>query len=254
MIGLIYKDVICLKKNLKLFVAVGIGVLLLAVMFALSCKMGNIADGLKNYDATDTMGLELLITVIDIAMHMVLFIPVAFIGNIIDCFLADYKAGFNNSLMGMPVKYSEIVGARYIAMILYGMLGLGFALVTGIGISAATDSIVFKEMLSVTLMFTGIMIIYMGIVIPCIYVWGAKRSDLICAAPFVIALIAGIIYMVLNEDKMPETEMDIAIILDKFGDFISHKGFITLVIAGICLVASYLLSVVIIKKKRGSGI
>ena len=104
MIGLIYKDVICLKKNLKLFVAVGIGVLLLAVMFALSCKMGNIADGLKNYDATDTMGLELLITVIDIAMHMVLFIPVAFIGNIIDCFLADYKAGFNNSLRGLPCR------------------------------------------------------------------------------------------------------------------------------------------------------
>ena len=110
MLGLIYKDAICLKKNLKMFVAVGFGVMLMAVMFALSCKMGNISEGLSNYDSIDTMGKELLVAVIDIVMHMVLIIPMAFIANIVDCFTEDYKSGFYSKLLAMPLKYSEIVG------------------------------------------------------------------------------------------------------------------------------------------------
>lgn len=254
MLGLIYKDAICLKKNLKMFVAVGFGVMLLAVMFALSCKMGNISDGLSNYDSTDTMGKELLVAVIDLTMHMVLIIPIAFIANIVDCFTEDYKSGFYNKLLGMPLKYTEIVGARYLSMLLYGVLGFLFALITGVGISMATDRIVFKELMSVVFLFAGIFVAFMGIVIPSIYLFGARKSNLICSAPFIGATIVVFAYVIVNDDKIPESDIEMAILFNKFLNFITHKGGIFIAVGLAFLVLSYFVSVLIIKHKRGGGI
>ena len=254
MLGLIYKDAICLKKNLKMFVAVGFGVMLMAVMFALSCKMGNISEGLSNYDSIDTMGKELLVAVIDIVMHMVLIIPMAFIANIVDCFTEDYKSGFYSKLLAMPLKYSEIVGARYLSMILYGFVGFLFALITGIGISVSTDRIMFKELMSVVFLFAGIFITFMGIVIPSIYLFGARRSNLICSLPFIGAVIVLFAYVIINDDKVPESDIEMAMLFNKFLDFITHKGGMFIAIGLAFLVLSYFVSVLIIKHKRGGGI
>lgn len=254
MTGLIYKDAICLRKNLKMFIGVGFGVVALAVMFALSCKMGNISEGLKTYNAEDSMDKEMLIGVINMTMHVVLFIPMAFMGNIIDCFKEDRKAGFSNSLFSMPLNYKEIVGARYVSMMIYFVMGFIFSLITAIGVSMSSDRVKFDEMLSTTLFFAGIMTVYMGIVIPCVYAFGSDKSDLICAAPFGAVLIGAIAYVSVNEDKIPEDETGLLKILNDFMDLLTKKGYVVIAAAMVVLIASYFSSVLIIKKKKGCGI
>ena len=136
-------------------------------------------------------------------------------------------------------------------MILYGFVGFLFALITGIGISMSTDRIMFKELMSVVFLFAGIFIAFMGIVIPSIYLFGARRSNLICSAPFIGAVIAAFVYLIVNDDKIPESDIEMA---NKFLDFITHKGGMFIAIGLAFLVLSYFVSVLIIKHKRGGGI
>ena len=250
MTGLIHKDAVCLKKNLKMFIFVGLSVMAVAIMFAISCRMGNISEGIKNYNSEDSMTKELLISVINISMYMISIIPIAFIANIIDCFKEDSKAGFHNTVFSIPLNSREIVGSRYLSMLLYILVGLCFTLVTQVGISVASDRIQFNDMYPTALFFTGIMLMYMSIVIPCVYLCGSKKSEVICVVPFVIAILAGIVYIVVNEDKMPETEVELAKAGYKFVEFVQDKGFLVFGISILCIIGSYFTSVMIIKKRR----
>lgn len=255
--GLILKDILCLKKNLKLFVLVTLGVILLSVMFVLSSRFGNIADAMNNYNEEDTMSKEMLLKMMELAMHLILFIPMAFIGNVIDCFKEDRKADFYRNLLGMPVNNMEIAGARYISMMIYVTLGFICSVIAALGISAASDRLVFKDMLSAVLVFGGVLMIYMSIVMPCLYGFGVRKADIISGVPFVFILIGGAFLMdriTSGSSTGMSDEMVIIKLINDFKDFLTHKGGVVIAVASICLTVAYLFSVKILEKKRGLGL
>ena len=54
MIGLITKDMYCLRKNLKTFICVTIGVITVAVLFLVSSRCGNVALGMEQMKKEDS--------------------------------------------------------------------------------------------------------------------------------------------------------------------------------------------------------
>ena len=56
MCGLITKDMYCLKKNLKIFFSVTIGIMVLSVLFIISSKYGNVARGMAQMQREEKFG------------------------------------------------------------------------------------------------------------------------------------------------------------------------------------------------------
>lgn len=254
--GLVLKDFICLKKNLKMFTFVTLGVIAIAVMFILSSRFGNIAHGLNNYDSTDTMDKDILISMIELSMHFILVIPMAFVGNIIDCFIEDRKAEFYKNLLCMPLNNYEIVGARYISLALYVLVGLLCSGLAAFCMCICSDTLVFKEMFSVVLFIGGLFIIDAAFGITCIYGLGARWGRIACVIPIVVFFVIGIFMgdkAMQKYEHLPD-ETYIMILFDKIKNLLTDNGVIVVMTALAVLVCSYFVSVVILKKKRGLGL
>lgn len=254
--GLVLKDFICLKKSFKLFVCVTLGVIAVAVMFVLSSRFGNVADLFNDYDSTDTMSRNMLLTMIDLSLHFILLIPIAFIGNIIDSFEGDRKADFGKTLFSMPLNCYEIVGARYITLLIYGVIGMASSLLSAISICACSETIVLKDMMTVILFFGGLFIMDVCIGIPLVYKFGIKIYSItsiviIC----VFAVISGLIIkkeMDIYMDLPDEARM--IMLFNEIKDFIIEKGVLVMVLVILFFIGSYFCSVLIVKKKRGDSV
>lgn len=254
--GLVLKDFICLKRNLKMFTFVTLGVIAIAVMFILSSRFGNIYHGLKNYDSTDTMDKDMLISMIELSMHLILVIPMAFVGNIIDCFIEDRKADFYKNLLCMPLNNYEIIGARYISLVLYVLVGLLCSGLAAFCMCICSETLVFKEMFSVVLFFGGFFIIDTCFAIPCIYALGAKWGRVASVLPIVVILGVGIFMgdkVMQKYEQLPD-EAYMMVLFDKIKNLLTDKGVIVSMVALGMLVCSYFVSVIILKKKRGLGL
>ncbi|MGN0374414.1 MAG: ABC-2 transporter permease [Butyrivibrio sp.] len=248
--GLIYKDFLCLRNNLKANIAVTAGVIALAVMFVISSRCGNMADIINNMNGEDSMSKDLFLRVSRMAICIVLLIPMAFAGNVVDCFKEDKRAGFYNTLLGMPVNNKEIIGARYLSLLLYTFTGFICSLIAALSICLASDEYIFGEMVSVVLTFGGVLVIYMSIIMPLLYLFGTDRADIIYSAPIVIIIIAAVVYA--NTKKVSAlSEAVIINKIDSFINFISHKGGLLMGGAILCLICAYFISVKIIDVKRG---
>ena len=254
--GLVFKDFICLKRNFKMFLFVTLGVIAVAVMFVLSSRFGNVADMFEDYDSTDTASKSLLLAVIDLSLHCILLIPIAFVANVVDCFLADEKADFYKNLFSFPLNYYEITGARYITLLIYGAIGIFCSLISAISICACSETIIFKDMIAAIAFFGGLFIIDVCAGIPFVYIFGSKVSKIISIVLIVIFFGIG---AVIANDKMKAyehlpDEARIIVFFGKIKDFIIENGPIVMVVAAVILVCSYFCSVFIIKKKRGEGL
>ncbi len=254
--GLVFKDFICLKRNFKMFLFVTLGVIAVAVMFVLSSRFGNVADMFEDYDSTDTASKSLLLAMIDLSLHSILLIPIAFVANVTDCFLADEKADFYKNLFCMPLNYNEIVGARYVTLLMYIGIGLGCSLISAISICACSETLVFKDMISAILFFGGLFLTDVCIGIPFVYLFGSKTSKIISAV--IIALVFGIGAIIMKNkmaeyDHLPD-DVWMVMLFNNIKDFIIKNGIIVMAVAVAILVCSYFASVLIVKKKRGEGL
>ncbi len=251
--GLIIKDALCLKKNLKMFVLVTLGVIALAVMFVLSTRYGNLSKSIANWNSEDTMSKEMMLVAINMAMHVILFIPMAFVSNVIDCFVEDKKADFSKTVFSMPVSNIEIVGARFASMLIYTVVALLCSGIAAGAISVASDTIVFKEIFSSVLVFAGVLLVYVSIIMPCIYFFGAEKATVIAIIPFVAGVI-GCFFLLgekMNGVSEAESEMYMLKLMNDFIELLTHKGPVLIGVAVLCLIAAFFISVKILEKKRG---
>lgn len=250
--GLIYKDILCLKKNLKMFTMVTLGIVSLAVMYVVSSKYGNVADFLHQQDfGEDTMSKTMLLSMLNLTLLIVINIPMAFIGNILDCFNEDKKAGFHNILFALPISKRKIVGARYASILMYMLLGFACAGVSAITISIVSDEYTFFEMMGTVFAFAGVNIAYMSIVIPLLYYLGSARGEVIFIVPIAITLVGIGAYLINKFDNIPDEQFDVECLklINSFVDFITTKGILVFLAGAGCLVCSYLISVIVFEKK-----
>lgn len=254
--GLICKDYYCLKKEIHMFFGITIGVIVMAVLFTLSSKYGNVAKSVAEMSKEDPLGEELFYQLYRTAIWLVLFIPMAFTGNVVDCFKADKEAGFSKTLFSLPIKPAYIVGSRYIACMLFAVVGFIGSAVAAFCVSQATDQFTFSGLLSVVLTFGAILTADMGIVMMLLYGLGTEKADIIQSVPIIVAIVIMIVYVYGSLGKVPQDEVDAWVLKmgENVNDFLNQNGVLFALAALVILGITYFISVKIVEKRRGKAV
>lgn len=253
--GLIKKDMYCLKKNLQMFLFVTIGIIVLSVMFIISSESGNVALGIEQMKAeNDGMSEADFYAVFQVAVWATLFIPIAFVGVVVECFKEDRKAGFYKYMMTLPLNENKLVGSRYISLLLFTAVSVAGSCTAAVFVSLVSDYFRLERLLSIVFTFAAVLLIYMSIVMLLLYVFGVERADFIQCAPFAAVFVSGIAAMGIKISSMPENELDgyIVKLINGFSDAVTKKGIIIMGIGLVCVAVSYFVSCKILKRRRGN--
>ena len=258
--GLIIKDIMCLKKQLTVFVYVIIGVIVVSIMYVLSAKFGNIAMAAREMLATNDM------TEIDVknlatgALVLFMMLPIATVGDMANVFAVDGKAGFAKMAGAFPISLRKRLLSKFISV--YALLGLGVAvdLLLAFLLSLLTDTIKFPEFLGIIISVASVMSIYSALVIFYIVLMGYGKEEY--AQIFSLGTM-GLGFCLLRLDLIKSILADIAaggsgeeksaseLMLWQGLDFVKEKSWILLVTAVLVCVLSYGLSLAVAQRKRG---
>lgn len=254
--GLLIKDYYCLKKSLKSFLGLTIGVIIIGIMFAISMEHGNMAIAAAGTAVEAGVDEATVFDMFRIAVWLVIIIPMAFVGNVVDCSKADMRADFGKQLFSLPVTSGQIVGARYLACIIYALVSFVGATITALCISGASRQYPFSELMSVAVLFGSVMISYLCIVMCLIYLLGVKYADYIQSAPILIVMIVAVVFSNVKMMNMEEEELTALMenIWETVKSFITQNVSIFLLVAVVTLVVTYFASVWIVEKRRGKAI
>ena len=156
----------------------------------------------------------------------------------------------------MPVKTCQIVGARYLACLLYSGISFVGSFLAAVCVSCATDQYPLSELMSVMVTFGAVLIVYLCIVMMLIYLFGTRYADVIQALPFLAALIACVIFVQMNLKNMTGEQVDTFMVdfLGKITAFLTQHVGMFCVVALIMLVLSFFASVKIVEKRRAKAI
>ena len=254
--GLIIKDLYCLKKSMKLFLLVTVGVILISVLFVLSTRYGNVAAVAAEMEAEGEMNSEDFFELVRLGVWLVLFIPLAFMGNVLDCFKADHEAGFSKVLSACPIKSTQIVGSRYITCLMYAGIGLIGSLISSLLVAIASERFSFGELLAVQFSLAGVLIAYMAVVMMLTYLCGAEKSSMIQSGPVIAAIAVAVILWARRMDSPSAGEQGLGLSgwVVKIQEFLKGNGIIFFGTALIIMALSCLASGVIMQKKEDKGL
>lgn len=251
--GLIQKDMYCLRKNLRMFFCVTLGIIFLSVLFCLSSRYGNIAKGIEEMKAQSPMGEEVFYSFFQAAVWVTLFIPIAFVSMIVECFKEDRKAGFWKCMFSLPLSDRQIVGSRYLSCMLFALVGVCGSLLAGIAVSLTSQVFAFEKLCSYVLTFCAVLLIYMSIVMFLLYLLGVEKADLIQCIPFLAVFLIAMVVVANKIFSMPEESLDaMAITLfRKLADCLSGYSMAFFCVALVCMALSYFGACQVIKKRKG---
>ena len=252
--GLIIKDIFCLRKQLKTFTFVLIGVFVLALMYVLSARFGNIAK------AGADMLMDNDLTTVDVknigSFVLVLFmiIPMSAVLDMTIIFNADSEAGFNRIAGALPLSIHKRLFARFLTI--YALFGMGIAVdtVLAIIISSLTDMMTFGELMGVVVSAAAIFSIYGALIIFFNVLLGYGK-DQYCQlfAIFTTVLAAALLNIghLIKIWKVLFLEQEIDLNVWGWLDYLKTKAWIVVIAAILVSAASYGLSLYIADRKRG---
>lgn len=246
MVGLIYKDLCCLRKHIKLFAVWTFIVIILAVLFILSMKYGNVAQMIASMSEEEFFGM------FQTAIWCILIVPIASSAMIQECFKEDTKSNFKKCLYTLPIKEETAVFGRYMSGLAFLFLGFLGNLAASICIALSTDVIKFKQLLGFSVTFLALMIVYEAFVMFVLYTVDGKKADLIQCVPLVIWWVLWVVFFTKNVDKMTDEQFTAFLksIMDKLNDLMTNKCIWILLFALVFMGLSYIGSV-FMQKKRG---
>lgn len=258
--GLIIKDVMCLKKQLTVFVFVLIGVVAVSIMYVLSAKFGNIAlagrEMLASEDATavDVKNLS------SMALVFFMMLPIATVGDMSNVFTADGKAGFARMAGALPISIKKRLLSKYLTI--YALLGLGVIVdvLLAFVLSLLTDIISFADFFGIIISVSSVMGIYSALVIFFCVLYGYGKEDFAQISSLITMYLA---FFLIRLDLIKQIIADIVaggagteasdstLLLWQALDFIKEKFWILFVIAALVCVLSYVATLQVAKRKRG---
>lgn len=254
--GLLLKDFYCLKNSLKSFCVLSLGIIVIGVMFALSIHHGNMAAAVEETVANGDMTAEEMYDMFRIGVWLVLLIPIAFVGSIDDCFKADASAKFDKQLFSVPVKVSQIVGARYLACLIYAGFGVSASVIAAICISGATKHYPLSELLAVIGTFAAVFVALQSLSMMINYLLGGQYVKHVQTASILIGYIVIIIFVNAALGDMSEEQMDVfmANAWENTRNLLTQYAGIFCVVAMAVFGIAYCISVKIVEKRRGKAI
>lgn len=254
--GLLLKDFYCLKNSLKSFCVLTLGVIVIGVMFAISIRHGNMAVAVEETVANGDMTAEGMYDMFRMGVWLVLLIPIAFVGSIEDCFKADRNAKFDKQLFSMPVKTSQIVGARYLACLIYAGVGVSASVIAAICISSATKHYPLSELLAVIGTFAAVFVALQGLSMMMNYLMAGQYVKYVQTVAIIIGYIVIVICMNTVLGDMSEEQMDVFMVKawENTRNFLTQYTGIFCVVALVVFGIAYCISVRIVEKRRGKAI
>ena len=248
MTGLIRKDMYCLRKILKMFFLVTAGVITLSVLLIISARYGNIASAIQEMKEENGMGEEAFYYFFQLPIWLTLFIPMAFLSMIVECFKEDQKAGFSKTMLCLPLTDAQIVGSRYLSCLLFTMLGLAGSFVAAFFVSLASDVFRLQKLMGYIFCFSGGLLVYMSFVMFMIYFLGAEKADLIQCVPFLLLLVAAIVVVKRKFSTISQANVKF---IDSVSEFMTEKSWLIFLIALGSMALSFWGSCAVMKKRKG---
>lgn len=248
--GLMIKDMFSLRKQMRFFIFVVVSVFVISIMFVLSVKFGNVGRFLEKIQTDENaVSEEITIGLTKLVMLFCLFIPIAFTGNVTEIFLDDYNASFEKLMSAFPISVRKRVAARYISGISFTLTGLCISLILSLVLSLLTTIINFDEYMRYLICFTGVILIYLSILIVLAYIIGGEKTGLVGTLPVIIMVLTGILIKYKTFYKMLFLNGDILLIFFQAAEKIQHMSVTIFVISLLCLILSYILSVFVTERK-----
>jgi ABC-type transport system involved in multi-copper enzyme maturation permease subunit len=214
--GLIYKDFVNLKKNVKIF----------AVMAVLYAVMGFASEDSSFFSSIFTMLVAILT---------------------LSAYSYDEMAKWDIYALTMPISRDDIVRGKYSVMLLLSLLGLAICTLFTIGINAILRPEHLFSGITSSLVGAGIVIMFYCIALPFITKLGVEKARLIFFAIYIIPF--GIFIFVGNAVK--KGDMSIPQELIAFGMRIMKNGYIIFpLLLLLALAISYTISAGLYRKKE----
>lgn len=257
--GLIFKDILCLKKQFIVYCYVLIGTLAVSVMFVLSARFGNLADVNAVMLAENQMEPEEIKNMASLALIMFMLLPLAGVGDTLITYEQDGKAGFYKLASTFPIPLHKRILSRFLSV--FAILGIGiiFDMAIAALLSCLTDIMTFSEFMGVILSAASVLAIDASLAILYSNLLGYGKSTYVQILSL-ITMIMG--YVLIRFEKIKEIITNIvsvnvednAISMDRFWDFmdiIKHKAGILLALALTVMIISYIITCIMAKRKRG---
>lgn len=240
--GLIIKDLMCLRKQMSLFIGSAIGVLVVAILVLLSMKYGNLATAVDDM-MSDGLCDKDIRNIVFWVMLIIMLVPTAAIGDVAVIFEQDGKSGFINVAAAMPVSITKRVTARF--LLIFGLFGLSLIIdiIMSFILSCFTDFIVFSEFAGGIIAILSLLISYCSLVALFIAVFGYGHEDYASAASvFALFIAIGTAFALLANQDLN---------VDKLFSFIKTRSYILLAISVLVMGISYAVTLILAKRKRG---
>lgn len=256
--GLVIKDIMCLKKQLTTFAFVLAGVVVISILYVLSARFGNLSEiGKTLLDENNNM------TRIDVknlgaeALVMFMLIPIVSVGDMLNVFIEDGKAGFSKVSASLPVSLNKRMLARFLSIYALALLGVMVDTILALILSTLTDIMSFGSFFGVIISSVSFLSIYSALVIFFCTALGYGREQF----AQVLSLLTIVLSIVIVKFKSIKNIFVQVILEDgasfdsstfwKPLDYFREKGYVFLIIAVSVSILSYFLSLYIAERKRG---
>ena len=148
--GLIIKDIMCLKKQLTTFVYVISGVVVISILYVLSSRFGNLAEvGKVLLDENNNMTQVDVKNLGSMVLIMSMLIPIVSVGDMVNVFIADGKAGFFKVSASLPVSMKKRMLSRFLTIYALFAIGATVDIVLAMVLSSLTDIMGFGSFLGI---------------------------------------------------------------------------------------------------------
>ena len=255
--GLIIKDIMCLKKQLTTFVYVISGVVIISILYVLSSRFGNLAEvGRTLLDENNNMSEIDVKNLGSMVLIMSMLIPVVSVGDMLNVFIADGKAGFFKVSASLPVSLKKRMLSRFLTIYALFAIGALVDIILALVLSALTDIMSFGSFLGIIVSSASVLSIYSALMILYCVILGYGREQY----AQVFALLTIILAFVIIKFKSVKFVV-IHVLGDGVGfdsstfwkplDYFREKGYVFLLIALLVSIFSYSLSLNIAERKRG---
>ncbi len=248
--GLILKDIYSLKKVLIGFFAVMFAVIVLGILFSLSVEFGNIEKAI----AEGLMTKKEFFSLYKMGIYCILVLPMAMVPSISECFKVDKQASFYKLVFSFPLEPAKIVGARFAAMMIFVLVAFMGSTVACLCLSLAAEGIPFSELFPVVVLVAGFIMMYASYLLTATYQFGAHRIDMIMVIPLVLLFLAfSVPFMkfMMTDTTPEETSSIIGSVGDTLTNFVTNYWGWFLIVGFLVVGIGYVLSVKIVKKRRG---
>lgn len=251
--GLLIKDFFCLKKQLINYIFVIVGVIVISILFVLSCNFGNIHEGFAGLVDSGQGTEENVIQITSVSLLMFMLIPLACTGDITNLITDDENASFYKVASALPVSIAKRVACRFLTGYLFIATGVVVDFIMTVILSSLTDIISFGKFCGVTLTFASIMMMYVSLFILLVYFLGKGKTTY---ASVSVIVFGAVLYVLAHFDRLKAWIIDsddraLSDIYSRTTEFMFHKSYMMLIAAMIISGAAYVAAVHIAGRKRG---